>query len=394
MIYQGNKTNRPSWALTWVLVAVFSACAALLTFALRRDAAAPAGYDKLSEIRAYVDAYYVGEFTDEELNDMLATGFMYGINDKWAYYTPKDQVEAYDERVTGTYGGVGVTVDQTGVPLKILEVSEGSPADEAGIKPFDLIYKVEGELVEDIGVNATVSRVRGAMGTFVNITVLRGEEELDFTLERREIHKKYIYSEIYDGATGYIRLTDFNGNAAEAFASTLESMRASGVAGLVIDMRNNPGGQLNILLDMLDQIMPEGDAFIQRTKSGEEHRFKMDAVYWDVPVAVLVNEYSYSTAEYFAAVLQEKGRAKVVGVETTGKGEGQQTFALSDGSLISFSTIKYFLPSGASIGENGGIKPDFSVEMEEEKTAQIGRLAPGEDVQLEKAKQAVAEMGK
>jgi carboxyl-terminal processing protease len=388
MILSERRSRRPSWlqvTALCLLVAVSTGYALTKQFEARSGEAGT--YAKLDEIRALVDAYYVGEYSEEDLMDMLARGFAYGINDRWAYYTPKSEMDFLEESFTGVYAGIGVTVnrDISEGYMSVLDVFEGSPAEEAGLLPLDKIYAVDGQSVVSLGRDGTVAAVRGEEGTSVTLTVLRGEEELSFTIVRRRITQSTVYTEVLNGTTGYMRISEFNMATDEEFTQKLEAMKQLSLTGLIVDLRNNPGGQLDSLIHILDELMPEGVAFIQRNKAGEELQLSVDAEYWDIPLVVLVNQYSYSAAEYFAAVLQEVGRAQVVGEKTTGKGEAQHTFMLSDGSAISFSVLKYFTPEGVSIAEQGGIVPDVEVDLPEELYAMIGRLAPEEDAQLAQA---------
>ena len=389
--YTGNK--RPSWIQVIAICLAVAAVSILATnyvLASRYQAqpatsATSAGdYSKLDEIRSLVDAYYVGEYDEKDLLDMLAVGFMYGINDPWSYYTAAEDMEDLYEYKTGSYVGIGVTVttdEATGL-LMITEVAADSPAAEAGIRCFDYIYTVEGESVTILGMDAAVAKVRGEPGTTVNLEILRDELIIPMTVERRNVDKTRVTAELIDGEIGYIRVSQFTTTSPEQFTEKLATLKNIGAKGYIIDMRNNPGGRLYSMYQMLDELMPEGEIFVERDKAGNENRLSVDNVYYDEPVIVLVNEYSISAAEYFAAVMQERGRAVVVGTPTTGKGMAQQTFELSDGSSVSFSVLKYYTPNGVNIGETGGILPDMTVEMTYEQIVAIGTVEYSEDPQI------------
>ncbi|MBR5520186.1 MAG: carboxy- processing protease, partial [Clostridia bacterium] len=199
---------------------------------------------------------------------------------------------------------------------------------------------------------------------------------------RRNVDKTRVTSELIDGEIGYIRVSQFTTTSPEQFTEKLATLKNIGAKSYIIDMRNNPGGQLYAMYKMLDELMPEGEVFIERDKAGNENRLSVDNVYYDEPVIVLVNEYSISAAEYFAAVMQERGRAVIVGTPTTGKGMAQQTFELSDGSSVSFSVIKYYTPNGVNIGEAGGIQPDMAVEMTYDQIVAIGSVDYQDDPQI------------
>lgn len=388
-----SSAKRPSWMQVFAICLIVATISVLLTgyFVSSRDTAnskaTDNSYQKLNEIQTLIDRYYVGQYEEKDLLDMLAVGYMSGIEDKWAYYTSAEDLEDLYADKAGSYAGIGVTVTQnaeTGL-LTITEVYPGSPAEEAGIQCLDQLYSVEGEEVASIGMNATVAKVRGEVGTKVQLGILRNGELLEISVERRTVEKISVTAKMLDNDIAYLRISEFTAAAAEQFSTCLQEMLDAGAQGLMIDVRNNPGGQLTTLISMLDCLMPEGEVFIERDKAGNENRLRVDANYCDLPLIVLVNEYSYSAAEYFAAVMQEQGRAEVAGTATTGKGEGQQTFVLSDGSAITFSVIKYFTPNGVSIGEQGGIQPDLAVDMPNDFLAQIGTLDAGEDPQISAA---------
>lgn len=389
-IPEQQPAKRPSWlqliAICLIVAAVVAMATGYFVSAKYRDTlqAAEGDYQKLNEIKALLDRYYVGTYEEKDLMDMLAVGYMSGINDKWSYYTRAEDLAALYEDKTGSYAGIGVTVTQdaeTGM-LTIMDVYEGSPAEEAGIRRLDQLYSVEDEQIAVIGMNAAVAKVRGEVGTSVRLGIMRDGKLQEFTVERRVVEKASVSAKLLDGGIGYLRISEFTAAAAEQFSEKLDDLIGNGAKGFVMDVRNNPGGQLTTLISMLDHLMPEGVVFIERDKAGRENVLRVDNVYCDLPLIVLVNEYSYSAAEYFAAVMQEQGRAVVVGSPTTGKGEGQQTFQLSDGSAISFSVIKYFTPNGVSIGEQGGIQPDLAVAMPEDKLASIGQMDAAEDPQI------------
>lgn len=378
--------RRPTWIQTIAICLIVAAVCTLVTSSVLKsryeaELGIYGNYSKLEEIRRLVKEYYVGEYTDEELMDMLAIGYMNGINDKWAYYTSAENLRSLYDQKRGSYAGVGITVSpdpETGM-LSVLEVYEGSPAETAGIKVLDKLYAVEGQLVSELGLEATAAMVRGESGTSVHLTIWREGILHEYNIVRRTVEKQSVTSELINGEIGYIRISQFTEAAAGQFKEKLESLIDINAKSLIVDVRNNPGGMLPTLLSVLDRLMPKGTLFVERNKKGEEKKYSSDNEYCDLPLVVLANEYSYSAAEYFAAITQEQGRAYIIGRPTTGKGEAQQTFELSDGSAVTFSTIKYFTPNGVSISEKGGIKPDLDMEISPEKTAQIGTLEYSED---------------
>ncbi len=397
-----SKRN-PRWLWTLLLCVVVAAVCILGTgYVMKSRYGEPAPqndlskYNKLEEIQKLVDQYYVGEYDKERVMDYLSAAMLTALGDKWAYYTAAEDVQSLNEDRSGTYSGIGVTVTQdaeTGL-LRITEVTEGSPAEKAGIRVLDQLYSVSGQLVAEIGMDSTVALVRGEAGTQVEIGIMRDGIIYNFTVERASVQAQSVKAEVLDGDIGYIRVSSFTYAAEEQFANKLNSLRSLGVKALVLDVRNNGGGSLRTLLSMLDLIMPEGVMFIERDVSGEEVRYEADGSYCDLPVVVLANRYSYSAAEYFAAVIQEQGRGYFIGEHTTGKGEGQSTFTLSDGSCVSFSTIKYFTPNGVSIGEQEGIAPDLTITMTDEELVKIGAVTGREDRHIAAAIDYIRGMGR
>ncbi|MBR4941310.1 MAG: PDZ domain-containing protein [Clostridia bacterium] len=385
------RNRRPGWLLTILLCVAVAAVSIggtwyVTSSGYRKDNMGEdlSRYAKLNEIQKLLDEHYVGEYDEDEARDILSAAMLAGINDRWAYYTAAEDVQALTEDRSGSYSGIGVTVVQdadTGL-LRITVVNEGSPAEEAGLQVLDQIYAVEGQLVSEIGMDATVALVRGEIGTKVNMAIIRNGIIYNFEVERAVVEQQSVKAEVLDGNVGYIRINSFTTVAASQFAQKLNTLLGLGVDSLIIDVRNNGGGSLNTLLSILDMLLPEGVVFIERDAAGNEVRYSTDSAYCDLPIVVLANGYSYSAAEYFAAVLQEKGRAWFIGEPTTGKGEGQSTFTLSDGSCVSFSTIKYFTPAGVSIGAQGGINPDQLVELTNEQLVAIGTVEAENDPQI------------
>ncbi len=383
------KRARPSWSqlIAICLIAVSVAVFATGLFLKKQYSASlnrlRGDYSKLDEIRALVDTYYVGEYDDEELMDMLARGFLAGIGDKWAYYTDAENLQALNNDNEGVYVGIGVTisVDEDGL-LTVVEVYKDSPAEKAGIYVLDKIYSVEGELVSVLGQDGAAAKMKGEPGTIVNIVIRRDGILYPFQVERQILEKVSVTSELIEEKIGYIRISEFTTVAANQFIHKLDTLQTLGMQALILDVRNNGGGSLDTLVTILDQIMPEGVVFIERNKAGQETLLRVDDRFNPVPLVVLANENSYSAAEYLAAVLQEQERATFIGAPTTGKGEGQVTFILRDKSAITFSVIEYFTPNGVDIGEQGGISPDIPVEMSYERTRLIGAQPYTEDTQI------------
>ncbi len=353
-------------------------------------------YEKINEIQSYVDKYFVGEYDEKDAMEYAAAGYVEGLGDKWSYYMTAEGFEEFMEEQNSDYVGVGITVnfnEEEGW-LLILDVNEGSPAEEAGLLPLQKIVAIEGTPVKELGYTDSLAAVKGEEGTSVTLTVLvegeEGVEEKEFSVERRAMTKQYVYSELLDGSIGYIRITEFSVGAQDGFLAAVDHLISEGAESFVFDVRNNPGGDLNVLITILNRILSNKDLFIEEYQNGQRHVFTSDETGLDYPISVLANQYSYSAAEYFAAVLQEYGVARVVGEATTGKGYGQTTFKLEDGSAIVISVIRYYTPEGRSLKESG-VTPDEIVELDPSLVGMVGRMDADTDPQLAAAIQAIGE---
>jgi len=340
-------------------------------------------YSKLNEIQSYVDNYFVGEYDRDEVMDSAAAGYVEGLGDRWTYYMSAEQYETFKTSNEDHFVGIGVTItwnEEKGC-LQVMDVNEGSPAEEAGLAVMDYIIKVDGVPTSELGYDATVAAVRGEEGSSVTLIIERGDGTLEKTVERRTIVKNYVKSTMLDGKVGYIRITEFAQGAQDEFLAAVESLLSEGAEGFVLDVRNNPGGDLQVLLSILNRILADKDLFTEEYQDGERYTFTSDETGLDVPISVLTNANTYSAAEYLAAVLQEYGVCNVVGEATTGKGYGQTTFELKDGSAIVLSIIRYYTPQGRSLKETG-VTPDREVELDEKLLGSIGTMTEEEDPQL------------
>lgn len=352
-------------------------------------------YSKIAEVRSYIDKYYVNDYNDQDLIDGALYGMVAFLGDKWSHYLTADQFAELANSTNNKLVGIGINAafDEESNAVLVLDVYEDAPAEAAGIKPFDIITKVDGEAVSDIGYDAAVKKITGASGTPVRLTLVRSgtPDPFDLSITRKEIDIQAVNSKILDGNIGYIRISNFDANVDKDMAEALENLKKANVSGIVFDVRNNPGGLLNVLVNVLDPIVPEGVIISEQDKFGDVHSYKSDANELNLPMAVITNRYSVSAAEFFAASLQETGKATVVGEATTGKGSAQSTIKLQDGSGLVLSVSKYFTARGVSLEESGGVKPDREVILTEEETKNFYRLTEDTDRQLQAAISAVKE---
>lgn len=370
-------------ALSYVLVAVLSS---MLTLFL-----APSGENqKLAQIRWLIDTYYIGEYAEEDLYDGAAHGMVAGTGDQWSYYIPASEYASYVEQMQNAYVGIGVTITQPedAEGFLIQKVEPNGGAYEAGILAGDIIIRVEDQDAKQLGTDGAAILIKGAEGSQVSVTVLRGEEELTFSVTRKLVQVEVARGELLPGGIGLVTIANFDDRCSQETLAAIESLRQQGAKALLFDVRFNPGGYRHELEAVLDYLLPEGTIFHAVSYNGEEDKTMSDAECLEMPMAVLVNEDSYSAAEFFAAALQEYGWANVVGTPTTGKGYFQSTFDLSDGSAVNLSIGKYFTPvKGISLAEVGGLQPDLIEKVDEELYYKLyaGTVAPEEDPQIQAA---------
>lgn len=341
---------------------------------------------KLAEVKRSVENNFVGDYNADDLIDGAVAGYVGALGDKWSYYLTADEYQQRIDQLKGGYTGIGVRIiyNDSDKALKIVEVFNGSAAKTAGLQISDEITAVEGKTVAELGLKEAQALILGQAGSTVQITVTRGGVAKDYTLTRNFVEQKNLNYKMLDNKVAYIQVKEFADGIEKEFISAVNTCEKNGAKSYIFDMRNNPGGSLDSLIAMLDRILPKCVLFIQQDKSGNTKKYNSDATCLSAPMAVLVNEDTYSAAEYFAAVLQEYGKATIIGQKTTGKGYGQIAIPLSDGSAIVLSTIRYFTPQNRSLALTGCI-PDYVVGLNDNLVPYIGQLGTDKDTQLAKA---------
>ncbi len=387
--------------LIWAMVLVCIITLALCGFYFRAAPAQGSGVyrdgnlsKKMSEINAIVDKYYInpeGEtvIDHENMEDVALFMYIRALGDRYSYYTNAEGTARQNEETAGHFTGIGVTATATEDDIiEIIEVYDGSPAEAAGLLTGDLIVGVDGTSVYEVGYQNGVDLVLGEADTDVVLDVLRGDEELTFTITRKTIDLDAVTYRMLEDNIGYIRIRSFNDVTYDGFMEALDELQAqtngSGLSGIIFDLRNNTGGGLQSIVSVLDEILPEGQIVKLVDKAGNEKIYSSDADEIDLPMAVLVNESTASASELFAGSLRDYGKAKLVGTTTYGKGCAISTFPLSDGSVISIVTEMYYTASGANF-EGVGIEPDVVVELSDEQRRHIFALDENEDPQLRSA---------
>ncbi len=351
--------------------------------------------DKLSEIWNLLKDNFYLEYSDAELINMMSEGLVMNMGSRYTFYLSPEERELDKEGMSGEYSGIGAVVqmneDETYVITRIID---GSPAMEAGLQAGDVFVAVDDRQARDFkSVDSLASAVRGEEGTKIKIEIYRpaSDENIVLEVERRQITTANVSYKMLDDNVGYICVTEFTGHVAENFKSAIIDLLDRGMTGLVIDLRDNGGGLADECIQMLDLLLDAETVSVIRGRIGgepiQEDWTTEDGVLvpHDMPVSLILNQYSASASELFAGALQDLSRVKIVGVQSFGKGVGTRTWELSDGSALQITNFEYFLPEGENI-EDKGITPDYEVELPEDiATKQISQLTREEDTQLAKA---------
>ena len=345
-------------------------------------------YAELDEIWQIVETYYYQEPDEESMLDGAEMGLLYGLGDPYTYYyTPEQyaQLWADDE---GEYAGIGIQIMGeyiTGL-CTISRVFLDSPALDAGIRKGDILTRVEDVDVVATTLQDAVNIMRGEPGTPVNVQVQRGDQLLDFVVDRAVVHVNWVNSCMLEGNVGYISLYEFSGDCSPSFAVHLDNLMNEGARSLIIDLRDNPGGWVDDAQKVADMFLAEGNvaSLVYRDGTTELYTTTTDGKENPIPLVVLVNEYSASASEILAGALQDRGRATIVGTQTFGKGVVQYVLPVGTrGAGMQLTVAQYYTPNGNEV-HKVGITPDIEATLPEGDTTMydIGDLS---DAQLKKA---------
>ena len=352
------------------------------------------GSNKLQQLENLILNNYVDGADQKELEDAAAQAMIETLGDRWSYYMTSEEFAVQLEQQNNAYVGIGVTIDgqNTQEGMRIIAVSEGGPAEKAGMQPGDLITAADGESLLGKSTSEVQGIIKGKAGTSVQITYLRNGEEFTVSVTRATVKTPVAKAQMLPGNIGLVTIVNFNANCATETKAAIQKLLDEGAEKLIFDVRNNPGGRVTELVSILDYLLPEGALFRSKDNKGKESVENSDAACLEMPMAVLVNGNSYSAAEFFAAALQEYEWATVVGEKTVGKGNYQLTYTLKDGSAVGLSVGKYYTPQGKHL-EGVGILPDVVVPVDTETAAAIyaGTIDPEEDPQVQSAIRALSE---
>ncbi len=363
-----------------------AAIAVLLTLLLSTGlwclALGPSG---IAMVQTYLLARFAFVEPDADLEgatDKALSAFVDGLGDRWSYYLPAQRHQETIERRANSYVGIGVTVDSVSREegLLVQSVTRDGPADKAGVLAGDVITAVDGASIAGEGRETASDLIRGEEGTKVALTLL-GEDgaSREAVCTRATLHNSSAQGRLLDNKVGYVQLSNFYSGSADSFRAEVDALLEQGAESLLIDLRGDPGGYVSELEQILDYLLPEGPVFTHKPRWWFKSVYVSDENCVDLPMAVLVNQHSYSAAELLAAQLRESVDAPIVGERTSGKGYSQLTFPLANGGGAGLSTAAYCTGGGHSlIGE--GIVPDVELSLPE------GAALGGEDdVQLKAA---------
>lgn len=342
--------------------------------------------EKVQYIKNMINQYSLYGASEEEMLDGMYRGLLWSIDDAYSAYYTVDEMKSLMESSSGFYCGIGVMVSQnvyTGI-ITVVKPFKDGPAYNAGMRKEDILIKVEDEDVTGVDLNEVVARIKGEEGTKVNVTVLRGEEEISMDVTRAWIEVPTIEYEMLDDKIGYISVSEFDEVTVDQFENALATLEKQKMKGLVIDLRDNPGGLVDSAVTMLDRILPKGLLVYTEDKNGKrQEEYAKDKLELKVPLVLLMNQNSASAAEIFAGAVQDFEKGKIVGTQSYGKGIVQIVAYVNDGSGIKFTVSQYFTPDGNAVHEVG-ITPDVVVELDEELKT-LSEIPKEKDNQLQEA---------
>ncbi|MDD6735044.1 MAG: S41 family peptidase [Clostridiales bacterium] len=352
---------------------------------------------KISAVKKMLSNYSLFDIDEEKVADYASMAMAAAIDDPYTAYYPKEDFSSYKSNIMSTYVGIGATLgaDIESDRLVVVSPMEDSPAEKSGIRSGDIITAIDGK---QFGANqlseAATYLKNGEEGTDVALTLNReGTGQFDVTVTRSEIIKISVKSKMLSDNIGYVRITGFESKGTaksnstyDEFREHMSALQSAGMERLIIDLRDNPGGDLNVVCDIADMLLPKGIITYTEDKHGKRTTMNSDSNEVDMPMAVLVNGGSASASEILTGALKDYKKATVIGTKTYGKGIVQTVYPFTDGSGISITTAKYYTPSGVCIHQIG-IEPDITVEMNTNKA--ISELELSEDTQLQKAIETV-----
>lgn len=339
----------------------------------------------INEAANIINRYAIDEHSDSDTLDYALKGMAASLDDDYAYYFTAEELAEYNASSSGTVeGGIGAGVQLVDGDIILTDIYKGCTADEAGLKAGDILTAVDGQSVAGYTLTDAVALVKGESGTYVKLTVKRNGQELAFNCLRDDRQRQMTEYRMI-GNLLYVKINSFHGNAVEYFKKAIEYGEQNSYNGVIIDLRENSGGELSIFAEIADIMLPEGETFYALDRYGNKISVcRSDKESINKPISVLINGTSASASEALAGALRDMGNAHTVGTKSFGKGIMQTNVPLSNGGVFKLTTAKYYLPSGDCIHQKG-IEPEYNVELTEELTSKYWLRTDENDVQLQKA---------
>lgn len=353
---------------------------------------------KLGELEQLINLYYLDEIDNLEVEDGIYTGLVDALDDPYSVYYDEEALSAMEESTNGEYAGIGAMMSQNPdtMEVQVIQCYDGTPSKEAGMLAGDVMISLNGEDITGLELSSIVAKIKDGETTPVTIGLLRDGEELELEVKRRVVEIPTVEWEMLEDGIGYLRILEFDLVTVSQFEEAMKELEAAKMEKLIVDVRDNPGGVLQTVCEILDQILPEGLIVYTEDKYGHREEYRSDAAnVFEKPLVVLVNENSASASEVFSGAIKDYGVGTLVGTKTFGKGIVQRLFHLSDGTGLKLTISKYYTPNGNDIHEKG-IEPDVEVEMKEYDTETLQQITEENwkeyDNQLEKAVEVLKEI--
>lgn len=319
-------------------------------------------------LRGCIDQYYLGEVDDDAITEGIYKGMIEALGDPYSEYFTKEENTVRVQEYEGSYKGIGVVIqqDQNTGTITIVSCYDGSPAKEAGIMDGDIMYLINGEFASEKELEDVVTIIKGSGEAGVDLTLIREgiNEYIEVNVVPNDVIYPVVSHQMMEDGIGYLAIDEFKESTYQQFHDALEDLKSQGMKGLIVDLRNNTGGLLNSVNDILNDILPEGTMVYTVDKYGNREDYTSDGeTPLEIPMVVMVNEYTASASEIFAGAVRDYDMAKLVGTQTYGKGVVQSTLRLTDGSALKLTIANYYTPKGTNI--NGtGLEPDVVVELD------------------------------
>jgi len=393
-----NKKYSLQFMLTLVVSASAFACLLLTMFFywnIRNSQDTPSRQDTFSELMSIINNRFIGTYNMDEIANEAMRAAVDSLDDDWSYFMSPEEYTVFLENSNNRYTGIGVEVriDEETEGIMVMGVYRDSGADLAGLTIGDVITGVDGESIQGLTLPEIRQKLRRPLGETANLTVLRADGEYHtVTVQYDIVFTNPVTYEMLENNIGYVSLRNFEESAGERFVTAVRALIDEGAVAFIYDVRSNNGGRVSEVTHILDFLLPEGEIFISVDRSGVENITRSGPSFIDIPAVVLVNSFSYSGAEYFAAMLHEYDYAPSVGEQTTGKNRMQTTIPLTNGSAVHLSTGHYLTKNRISLFDNGGFTPDYEIALTEDEQLLFrrGELDHKDDPQLQKALQLLS----